>query len=107
MKRSPDASVLFTASSVGRQGRAYWGAYAVSKFAIEGLSQVLADELESSGNIRVNAINPGPVRTRLRREAYPSEDLERLPEPAAVTAPYVALLGPGSRGITGRSFDCQ
>jgi NAD(P)-dependent dehydrogenase (short-subunit alcohol dehydrogenase family) len=107
LKRSRDASVLFTSSSVGRRGRAYWGAYAVSKFAVEGLSQVVADELEGSGNIRVNAVNPGPVRTRMRREAYPSENPEKRPEPSAVTAPYVALLGPGSRGITGRSFDCQ
>jgi NAD(P)-dependent dehydrogenase (short-subunit alcohol dehydrogenase family) len=107
LKRSRDASVLFTSSSVGRRGRAYWGAYAVSKFAVEGLSQVVADELEGSGNIRVNAVNPGPVRTRMRREAYPSENLEKRSDPSAVTAPYLALLGPGSRGITGRSFDCQ
>jgi NAD(P)-dependent dehydrogenase (short-subunit alcohol dehydrogenase family) len=107
LKRSRDASVLFTSSSVGRRGRAYWGAYAVSKFAVEGLAQVIADELEGSGNIRINAVNPGPVRTRMRREAYPSENPEKWPEPSAVTAPYVALLGPGSRGITGRSFDCQ
>ena len=107
LKRSQDASVLFTSSSVGRRGRAYWGAYAVSKFAVEGLSQVLADELESDGIIRVNAINPGPVRTRMRRQAYPAENLEALTAPEAITGPYVALLGPGSRGTTGRSFDCQ
>jgi NAD(P)-dependent dehydrogenase (short-subunit alcohol dehydrogenase family) len=107
LKRSRDCSILFTSSSVGRRGRAYWGAYAVSKFAVEGLSQVLADELEGDGIVRVNAVNPGPVRTRMRREAYPSENLERLPPPDALTGVYVALLGPGSAGVTGRSFDCQ
>jgi NAD(P)-dependent dehydrogenase (short-subunit alcohol dehydrogenase family) len=107
LKRSSDASVLFTSSSVGRRGRAYWGAYAVSKFAVEGLAQVLADELESDATVRVNALNPGPVRTRMRQQAYPSENLANLPPPEALTAVYVALLGPGSRGITGRSFDCQ
>jgi NAD(P)-dependent dehydrogenase (short-subunit alcohol dehydrogenase family) len=107
LKRSHDASVLFTSSSVGRRGRAFWGAYAASKFAIEGLSQVLADELESAGNIRVNAINPGPVRSGMRRQAYPAENLAELRAPEAVTTPYVALLGPAARGVTGQSFNCQ
>ncbi len=107
LKASPDASVLFTSSGVGRRGRAYWGAYAVSKFAIEGLSQVLAHEMEGSTRVRVNAINPGKTRTAMRRAAYPSEDLNTLPLPESITAPYVALLGPASRGVTGRSFDAQ
>lgn len=107
IRRSRDASILFTTSSVGRRGRAFWGAYSVSKFAVEGLSQTLADELESDGIVRVNAINPGPMRTRMRRQAYPSENLETRPAPEALVGPYVALLGPASRGITGRSFDCQ
>lgn len=106
LRAAADASVLFTTSSVGRRGRAYWGAYAVSKFAIEGLTQVLADELESSG-VRVNAINPGRARTAMRRQAFPSEALESLPLPAALTAPYIALLGAAARGVTGRSFDAQ
>ncbi len=106
LRASSDASVLFTTSSVGRRGRAYWGAYAVSKFAVEGLTQVLAAELDSTA-VRVNAINPGKARTAMRRQAYPSEDLDSLPDPATLIAPYVALLGPQSRGITGLSFDCQ
>ncbi|TLZ31462.1 MAG: SDR family NAD(P)-dependent oxidoreductase, partial [Gammaproteobacteria bacterium] len=63
LKKSADASVLFTASTVGRQGRAYWGAYAVSKFALEGLSQVLSAELEGISRVRVNTLNPGRART--------------------------------------------
>ncbi len=106
LRASADASVLFTSSGVGRRGRAYWGAYAVSKFAIEGLTQVLAAELERT-HIRVNAINPGKARTAMRRQAYPSEDLATLPDPAALTSPYVVMLGAASRGITGGTFDAQ
>lgn len=107
MRRSADASIVFTSSAVGRRGRAYWGAYAVSKFAIEGLVQVLAPELEGTSSIRVNAINPGRARTMMRRQAYPAEDINTLPLPESLTGPYLALLGPASRGITGQSFDCQ
>lgn len=107
LKKSHDASVVFTASAVGREGRAYWGAYAVSKFAIEGLSQVLAAELEGISHVRVNTLNPGRARTAMRRQAYPAEDIETLPLPAALTAPYLALLGPASRGVTGQAFDAQ
>jgi len=107
LKRSPDASVVFTASSVGRRGRAYWGAYAVSKFALEGLSQVLADELEGISHIRVNTLNPGRARTAMRRQAYPAEDFDKVPLPDTLTAAYIALLGPASRGVTGRAFDAQ
>ena len=107
LKKSPDASVVFTASSVGRRGRAYWGASAVSKFALEGLSQVLADELEGITHVRVNTLNPGRARTAMRRQAYPAEDIEQVPLPETLTAAYIALLGPASRGITGRAFDAQ
>jgi NAD(P)-dependent dehydrogenase (short-subunit alcohol dehydrogenase family) len=107
LKQSSDASILFTSSGVGRRGKAYWGAYAVSKFAVEGLSQVLAQELEGITSIRVNTLNPGKARTRMRRQAYPAEDIETVPQPDQLTAPYLALLGPASRGVTGGSFDAQ
>jgi NAD(P)-dependent dehydrogenase (short-subunit alcohol dehydrogenase family) len=107
LKASRDASVLFTTSNVGRRGRAYWGAYAVSKFGIEGLTQTLAAELENVSAVRVNALNPGRARTRMRRQAFPAEELESLPLPETLTSPYLALLGPAGRGITGMSFDCQ
>ena len=107
LRRSQAASVIFTSSSVGREGRAFWGAYSVSKFAVEGFSQVLAAELEGSSPVRVNTLNPGPVRTVMRRQAYPSEDLSRLADPAAVAVPYVALLSDASAGLTGGAFNCQ
>jgi NAD(P)-dependent dehydrogenase (short-subunit alcohol dehydrogenase family) len=107
LKRSPDASIVFTSSGVGRRGKAYWGAYAVSKFGIEGLTQVLAAELSDISSVRVNALNPGRARTEMRRQAYPAEDVETLPLPQTLTGPYLALLGPASRGVSGASFDAQ
>jgi NAD(P)-dependent dehydrogenase (short-subunit alcohol dehydrogenase family) len=107
LRNSKDASVVFTGSGVGRQGRAFWGAYAVSKFGIEGLSQTLADELKTEARIRVNCINPGGTRTRMRAAAYPGEDPASKPEPATLMGPYLWLLGPASSGVTGRSLDCQ
>jgi NAD(P)-dependent dehydrogenase (short-subunit alcohol dehydrogenase family) len=107
LKKAQDASVVFTASSVGRQGRAYWGAYAVSKFGLEGLSQLLAQELEGISQVRVNTLNPGRTRTAMRRQAYPAEDSDSLPSPASITGSYIALLGPASRGVTGQAFDAQ
>lgn len=106
LRASDDASLLFSSSGVGRRGRAYWGAYAVSKFALEGLMQVLAHELDST-RVRVNSLNPGRARTAMRRQAYPSEDLETLPLPEQLTGPYVALLSGAARGVTGQAFDCQ
>jgi NAD(P)-dependent dehydrogenase (short-subunit alcohol dehydrogenase family) len=107
LKQSQDASVLFTSSSVGRKGRAYWGAYAVSKFATEGFMQVFASEVENLTSIRVNSLNPGRARTMMRRQAYPAEDINTLPLPETLTGPYIALLGPASRGVTGKTFDAQ
>jgi NAD(P)-dependent dehydrogenase (short-subunit alcohol dehydrogenase family) len=107
LKRSADASIVFTSSGVGRVGRAYWGAYAVSKHALEGLNQVLSEELSGITQIRVNSLNPGAVRTTMRRQAYPAEDAGRLATPQSITRPYIALLGPASRGISGGRFDAQ
>lgn len=105
--KSDDASVIFTSSGVGRQGKAYWGAYAVSKFGVEGLNQVLADELANKPGIRVNAVNPGATRTSMRAAAYPAEDPQKLKTPEQILGVYLYLLGPESRGVTGRSFDAQ
>jgi NAD(P)-dependent dehydrogenase (short-subunit alcohol dehydrogenase family) len=107
LRASSDASLIFTSSAAGRQGTAYWGAYAVSKFGVEGLTQVLADEFANQPGLRVNAINPGRTRTALRRAAYPSEELASLPTPESHLKSYLWLLGPASRGVTGQSLDCQ
>ena len=107
LARAADASVLFTSDAVGRRGRAYWGPYGVAKAGIEGLMQILADELEANTPVRVNSIDPGAVRTRLRTLAYPAEDASALARPEDVLRPYLYLMGPDSRGITGRQFAAQ
>lgn len=106
LQKSEDASIIFTSSGVGRTGKAFWGAYAVSKFATEGLSQVLADEHRHS-SLRVNCINPGATRTNMRLAAYPAEDRDALKTPQEILAPYIYLLAADSKGITGESFDAQ
>lgn len=106
LHESEDASVIFTSSGVGRTGKAFWGAYAASKFATEGLSQVLADE-HRHGDLRSNCINPGPTRTKMRLEAYPAEDRNKLKGPEDILATYIYLLGPDSKGVSGQSFDAQ
>ncbi|HLD68068.1 MAG TPA: YciK family oxidoreductase [Pseudomonas sp.] len=107
LKLSDDASVVFTSSSVGRKGRAYWGAYAVSKFATEGLMQVLADELDGTSAARANSVNPGATRTSMRAQAYPGENPANNPLPEAILPVYLYLMGPDSAGVNGQAFDAQ
>lgn len=102
-----DASVIFTSSSVGRKARAYWGAYAVSKFATEGLMQLLADELETTSNIRVNCINPGGTRTGMRQAAFPAESPESVPSADSIMPLYLHLMSPASIGTNGQSLDAR
>lgn len=107
LRQAADASVVFTTADVGRHGRAYWGAYAVSNAAVENLMQVLADELQTNTGIRVNSLDPGAVRTRMRTLAFPAEDGASLPRPEAVMSTYLYLMGPDSRGITGQGLNAQ
>lgn len=107
LKRADDASVLFTSSEVGRKGRAYWGAYAVSNAAIENMMQVWADETESNTKLRFNTIDPGAVRSAMRAKAYPGENPNHLPRPNDIVATYLYLLGPDSKGVTGQQWNAQ
>ncbi|WP_416423010.1 YciK family oxidoreductase [Pseudomonas sp. App30] len=107
LKLSADGSMVFTSSSVGRKGRAYWGAYGVSKFATEGLMQTLADELDGMGTLRANSINPGATRTSMRAQAYPAEAPEKNPLPEAIMPVYLYLMGPDSKGVNGQAFNAQ
>ncbi|WP_282367521.1 YciK family oxidoreductase [Pseudomonas sp. PS02290] len=107
LKLSGDASIAFTSSSVGRKGRAYWGAYGVSKFATEGLMQTLADEIDGLGSLRANSINPGATRTDMRAQAYPAEDPTSNPTPDEIMPVYLYLMGPDSTGINGQALDAQ
>lgn len=107
LRNAPDPAVVFASSSVGRTGRAHWGAYAVSKFAVEGFMQVFADENSGDSPIRANCVNPGATRTTMRAEAYPAEDKDLLCKPEDVLAPFIYCLGPDSRSTTGQTFDAQ
>jgi NAD(P)-dependent dehydrogenase (short-subunit alcohol dehydrogenase family) len=99
-------SIINISSGVGRVGKARWGAYAAAKFAIEGFTQVLAEELKE-WNIRANAVNPGGTRTVMRAEAYPDEDPATLPAPEEITPAFVYLASDESAKVTGQSLDAR
>lgn len=101
-----EGSIINLSSGVGRVGKARWGAYAASKFGVEGFTQVLADEVKEL-NIRVNAVNPGGTRTGMRSQAYPDEDPLTLPTPDEVTGVFLYLASQKSQGITGKSLDAR
>ncbi|MCG2580101.1 MAG: YciK family oxidoreductase [Marinobacter sp.] len=108
LRMSTGASVIFTSSGVGRKAKAYWGAYAVSKFAVEGLSQLLSEELDDERhNVRVNSLNPGATRTNMRAHAYPAEDPRQNPAPEELMPTYLYLMGKDSAGINGQQLDAQ
>ncbi|MDO6476238.1 YciK family oxidoreductase [Alteromonas sp. 1_MG-2023] len=106
LRKAPSASVIFTSSGVGKKGRAFWGTYAVSKFATEGMMQVLASEFENRG-LRFNCINPGATRTAMRASAYPAENPDTLKTPADLMPAYLYLMGDDSLNVNGQSIDCQ
>ncbi|WP_428243776.1 YciK family oxidoreductase [Gynuella sp.] len=105
IQKSEAGRILFTSSSVGRMGRAYWGAYAVSKFAVEGLMQTLADELENISTVRVNSINPKGTQSAMRAQAYPAENPETLKSPKQLMPLYLYLMSKQSQHIHGQMID--
>lgn len=107
LREAESASVVFTSSGVGHKGRANWGAYSVSKFATEGLMQVMADEEQGVSNVRINTINPGGTRTAMRASAYPAEDPQSLPTPEEIMPVYLYLMGNDSKDISGQAFHAQ
>ncbi|WP_299727118.1 YciK family oxidoreductase [uncultured Endozoicomonas sp.] len=107
LRQSKTASVIFTSSGVGHKGRANWGAYSVSKFATEGLMQVLADEEDGVSSIRFNSINPGGTRTAMRASVFPGENPENLPTPEEIMPVYLYLMGDESQSTSGRAFHAQ
>lgn len=107
LKQAPDAAVVFSAADVGRQARAYWGAYAVAGFGIEGMAQVLRDEVAANTAIRVYTLDPGPTRTFLRAQAYPAENPSSIPPPEHVADAYLYLLGPQSRPHAGQALSAR
>jgi len=106
LAQSESASVVFTSDTVGRKAKAYWGAYGVSKFGLEGLMQTLADELDNT-TIRVNSFDPGPTHTKMRKLAFPGEDMSTIKSPEALDTAYVWLFGPDSREANGEAFSFE
>ncbi len=100
------ASLIFTSSGVGDQGRAFWGAYSISKFATVGMMQVIANEYENS-HLRVNAINPGATKTNMRASAYPAEDKNKLATPVDIMPLYVYLMSDDSLAVNGQTLKAQ
>jgi len=107
LSQSTDARVIFTSSSVGRVGRGYWGAYAVSKFALEGLMQTMAEELVNTTQIRTNSLNPGGTRTKMRKDAYPAEDPSTQPTPESIMPVYLYLMSPEAQSLNGKAINVR
>ncbi len=107
LEKSKNASLVFTGSSVGYKGRAFWGAYAVSKAATENLMEILTEELAETTPIRVNSINPGATRTKMRADAYPGENPNTLKKPEDIMPIYLYLMSDDSVGVSGKQFQAQ
>jgi len=104
LRQAPDAAMIFTSDAVARRGKAYWGAYGVSKAAADNLMQIIADETETNTPVRANSLDPGPVATPMRRLAFPGEDPATLPQPGDLMPAYLYLMGPDSKGVSGEIF---
>jgi len=102
LRQSDDAAILFSSTNEYEKTSAYWGAYGVSKQGLDAFMLILADELENNTHIRVNAIDPGPVRSRLRNLAYPAEDPSTLRTPADVASAYLYMMGADSKALNGQ-----
>jgi NAD(P)-dependent dehydrogenase (short-subunit alcohol dehydrogenase family) len=103
LNKSEDARILFLSAEQGREAKAYWGAYGVSKFAVEGFAKTLSEELEKT-NIRVNTLDPGVMRTEMRRAAYPAEDTTKNPLPESKSPAIVYLMLPVSSKYNGKQL---
>lgn len=107
LKAAQSGSVIFTSSGVGSHPRAFWGAYALSKLAVEGMSDIFTQETQKTTTLRFNCVNPGATRTQMRALAYPSENPTTLLPPDALMNAYVALMADEAAGIKGQVIELQ
>jgi NAD(P)-dependent dehydrogenase (short-subunit alcohol dehydrogenase family) len=107
LRAAPDASVVFTLDTRGEEPKAYWGGYAVAKAALSALLTILADEWDKVANLRVNGVVPGPMRSPLRAETHPGEDILKLPPPEALLPLYMYLLAGQPKAESGGVIDAQ
>jgi NAD(P)-dependent dehydrogenase (short-subunit alcohol dehydrogenase family) len=94
LRQSAAGRAIFVTCGVARQAPPYWGAYAASKAALETMVLTWAAEVAAISALKINLIDPGIVRTRLRAEAFPGEDPQQHPPPDAVTDAFVELASP-------------
>ncbi|WP_394209852.1 YciK family oxidoreductase [Psychrobacter piscatorii] len=107
LKDADHGSVVFTSSTVGTHPRAFWGAYALSKQAVEGMSDIFTQETQNTTNLRFNCVNPGGTRTNMRAHAYPGENPMSLKTPEDIMAGYVCLMSDESIGVRGQVVELQ
>lgn len=107
LKDADNGSIVFTSSTVGTHPRAFWGAYALSKQAVEGMSDIFTQETQNTTNLRFNCINPGGIRTNMRAHAYPGENPMSLKTPEDIMSAYVCLMSNESIGVRGQVVELQ
>jgi len=107
LKDADHGSIVFTSSTVGTHPRAFWGAYALSKQAVEGMSDIFTQETQNTTNLRFNCINPGGTRTNMRAHAYPGENPMSLKTPEDIMSAYVCLMSNDSIGVRGQVVELQ
>ncbi|MDA5133062.1 MULTISPECIES: YciK family oxidoreductase [Psychrobacter] len=107
LKDAAHGSIVFTSSSVGTHPRAFWGAYALSKQAVEGMSDIFTQETQNTTNLRFNCINPGGTRTNMRAHAFPGENPMSLKTPEDIMGGYVFLMSDESIGVRGQVIELQ
>lgn len=107
LRAAQSGSVVFTSSSVGAKPRAFWGAYALSKQSVEGMTTIFTQETQNMTALRFNCINPGATRTNMRAHAFPGEDPYTLKTPEDIMSVYVYLMTDSASGVKGQVVDCQ
>ena len=105
MKSSTTPRIIFTTSSVGKKGKAFWGAYSVSKAGVNALSDILSDELESISNIKVFNFDPKATKTNMRAMAYPAEDPSAIKNPDQLINYYLWMLSEKSSSAIERYIE--
>jgi NAD(P)-dependent dehydrogenase (short-subunit alcohol dehydrogenase family) len=98
--------VVFTSETHGHVPAPYWGGYAASKAGLEALMKIQAAEWDKLANLRANVVIPGPVDSPLRAKTHPGEVAASRRTPESLMPAYLYLIGPDSRGISGKIIEC-
>jgi NAD(P)-dependent dehydrogenase (short-subunit alcohol dehydrogenase family) len=104
LKASPDASITMTSDTHGHEPSAYWGGFAVAKAGVEVLVKIQAQEWEMFPNLRINCVIPGPVNSPQRTRTHPAENKQSLKQPEELMPPYLYLMGPDSKSVSGKTI---